>query len=349
MVADALNTRECIVIPSDYVSQGVNLLSDAWSIQLMDKRPRIQCTLLPIPPLLLQTLNQIRIPMMTKDGEKPLFPLLDETQTLAMVLVDVTRCSPSITFPRKDRVVSIEIKPKWAFSPSLMINLPNAGDLVCRNCAYERYKNSSVTKPLPCLLRLYSSSVMVVAMCLQELLDRGKAKLFVNGVKEDVKGGNLEFPVSMQEVQAAASALIQSGTMDRLSQQQALRDHELDAIYADYMAHFQSTEHNYRMPQAVKYRVADYLLCATLRDVSVFITLSDRPICKDSLQVPSSGTGDLNLNYWYTIRVVDLDRKSPRKIPFYWERHQKVLDFWRSESSIQHSCYASSFSEWSPN
>jgi Inositol-pentakisphosphate 2-kinase len=62
--------------------------------------------------------------------------------------------------------------------------------------------------------------------------------------------------------------------------------------------------------------VATYLMAKTLRDCSFILSLKYLTACED----------DPYLAFEYKIQVIDLDQKSPYKIPLYYKLHQDLVD-----------------------
>jgi hypothetical protein len=292
-----------------------------------------------LPPGLLTRLNAQRAST---------FPALAEEQAWGMLLPDLTLPRLPATGLVPGRVWVVELKPKWSAAPALQ---PGGAGTACRNCMYAAFKLARrqwapptleaaprQVAESPCLLRLHAPEERVVQACVDALLRSGWAKLFGNGVAQPPAPGTGEtLPVECGYV---AAALQQSRILELLAHHQAALDRPLAAAHAEYLASSSDRSGSGMSSPPSSPDLAAFLLSATLKDVSVLVAVSGERISAHWLPPRAGATQGC----WYTVHVVDVDRKSAHKLPYYWARQQEVEAFWRAHARASSSSTSTSAS-----
>ncbi|KAJ2063256.1 hypothetical protein GGI17_001867 [Coemansia sp. S146] len=277
---------------------------------------------------------------------------IDLCQDVGVLMPNAFRGTPPVSSSgRLRQSVTVELKPKWGFMPSLGSVSPrnSAKSRVCRYCMHQFTKHASQDVSGFCPLDLYSGDRHRIARALDSLAQspQNNLRVFVDDhIAIDRHGKISEECVAQWEAlrDCIADIVLKEPLFSRLKQCQRMLDSiDIEGILPLYrravdsgsLANVQPSISDWLTAVADftrrtevadsnvaevtdKQAILEFLISTTLKDVSVLITLPEWPVHKTSFDsVPTEPQ--------YAIAVIDSDPKKLAKIPDYFTKDEKIV------------------------
>jgi inositol-pentakisphosphate 2-kinase len=301
--------------------------------------------------------------------------VLDPKQTHAVIMPDLTRL-----FENESKALTVEIKPKWAHM-SKSARDDARFQQRCRYCMHQHFKrmNGKIEKVSEfCPLDLYSMDEERMKRALEKLINcpQNNLKLFANGsqisyeniadaIRDAIPADGDALDIFIDALVAVFKKVNILETLKR--HQKRLSPLEIDDCYKRYCLlekrgmlsklHEAVSSHDYWIKVVHSYMgiipndssekdditlLVEFLLLVGLKDLSIMISIamiSDEAL-KANGDVPNIKVRDKVFRY--SVKVLDLDIKSPDKIPHYQDLDKRIVAHYekiKEELGISMACF----------